>query len=126
MAMSDASDANDVTGLLKEILGPLLEDFKYWFGRSVRLLEERELDFLDPSDRKKLLEQIKHAQSELQSAELLYNLSDNKVGVDPQLVTKWHRLLMRCAEVGYRYRQLNPDAAPLSPTDSPSSDSDSP
>ncbi|MEM6446866.1 MAG: DUF2605 domain-containing protein [Cyanobacteria bacterium J06642_2] len=120
--MSDA-DASDISGLLKDILGPLLEDFKYWFARSVRLLEERQLDFLDPSDRQRLLAEVKQAQAELQSAELLYNLSDNKVGVDPLLVTKWHRLLMRCAEVGYRYRQLNPNADIARPDAPPSLDS---
>ncbi|MEO0853020.1 MAG: DUF2605 domain-containing protein [Cyanobacteria bacterium J06648_11] len=119
MAMPDA-DAGD---LLKEILGPLLDDFKYWFARSVKLLERDDLEFIDSGDRTMLLEQVRQARSELQSAELLYNLSDNKVGVDPKLVAKWHRLLMRCAEVGYRYRQLHPNTD-FSPSDSPSLDPD--
>ena len=43
MAVPDA-DASD---LLKEILGPLLDDFKYWFERSVKLLERDDLDRRD-------------------------------------------------------------------------------
>ena len=96
----------DSKQLLNELLSPLLEDFHYWFGKSVRLLEDNRIEFLPPDRQATLLEKVRIAQSELQSAEQLYNLSDNRVGIDPKLIVKWHRLLMECGNVGRQYRQL--------------------
>ncbi|MGQ9837351.1 MAG: DUF2605 domain-containing protein [Cyanobacteriota bacterium] len=96
--------------LLQEILGPLLEDYHYWFERSRRFLEEETLDFISPEEQQSILERVLAAQSELQAAEALYQLSDNEVGIDPQLMAKWHRLLMECAELGRRFRQIHPSS----------------
>ncbi|MGK7909161.1 MAG: DUF2605 domain-containing protein [Synechococcus sp.] len=96
----------DSKQILKELLGPLLEDFHYWFGKSVTLLEDNQIDFLSRDQQADLLERVRVAQLELQSAEQLYNLSDNTVGIDPKLVVKWHRLLLECGNVGRRFRNL--------------------
>ncbi|WP_017327865.1 DUF2605 family protein [Synechococcus sp. PCC 7336] len=98
--------------LLKDLLDPLIDDFRYWFGRSATLLEGHRIDFMTSSEQSDLLQRILTAQAELQSAELLYNLSENEVGIDPQLVVKWHRLLLECGNVGRRYRQLHPRVEP--------------
>ncbi|ABC98935.1 DNA-binding SARP family transcriptional activator [Thermostichus sp. MS-CIW-21] len=96
--------------LLREILGPLLEDYRYWFERSRRFLQEETLEFISPEAQQALLERVLAAQAELQAAEALYQLSDNEVGVDPALMAKWHRLLMECAELGRRFRQIHPSS----------------
>ncbi|MEN9224450.1 MAG: DUF2605 domain-containing protein [Thermostichus sp. HHBFW_bins_43] len=96
--------------LLQEILGPLLEDYRYWFERSRRFLQEEKLDFISPGEQQSILERVLAAQSELQAAEALYHLSDNEVGIDPELMAKWHRLLMECAELGRRFRQIHPSS----------------
>lgn len=94
--------------LLREILGPLLEDYRYWFERSRRFLQEETLEFISPEEQQSLLEQVLTAQAELQVAEALYQASDQEVGIDPGLMAKWHRLLMKCAELGRQFRQIHP------------------
>ncbi len=96
--------------LLRTILGPLLEDYRYWFERARRFLQEERLEWLSVEEQQSILERVLAAQAELQTAETLYQLSDNKVGIDPGLVAKWHRLLMECAELGRRFRQIHPSA----------------
>ncbi|MFS8854695.1 DUF2605 domain-containing protein [Synechococcus sp. H55.2] len=96
--------------LLREILGPLLEDYRYWFERSRRFLQEETLEFISPEAQQALLERVLAAQAELQAAEALYQLSENEVGVDPALMAKWHHLLMECAELGRRFRQIHPSS----------------
>ncbi len=98
--------------LLKQILSPLLDDYRYWFERSRQLLDQEQLTgLLSPQAQADLLDRVQQAQAELQAAEALYNLSANEVGVDPGLMAKWHRLLMECAELGRRYRQLPPQSS---------------
>jgi uncharacterized membrane protein YccC len=98
--------------LLQQVLTPLLEDFRYWFERSLRLLESEKLDFLSESVQSDLLRRVRQAQQELWSAEMLYTLSKHEVGVDPQLIARWHRLLMECARVSRNYRELHTPSPP--------------
>lgn len=98
--------------LLQQVLTPLLEDFRYWFERSLSLLESARLDFLTETAQSDLLRRVRQAQQELQSAEMLYALSKHEVGVDPHLIAQWHRLLMECARVGRKYRELHPPSPP--------------
>ena len=96
----------DSRQLLQELLTPLLEDFRYWFGKSITLLEDNRIEFLSQVEQTDLLERVRAALGELQSAEQLYNLSDRSVGIDSKLVVKWHRLLLECGGVGQQYRRL--------------------
>ena len=104
--------APDSKQILNELLSPLLQDFHEWFGKSVALLQDNQIDFLSTDQQANLLERVREAQMELQSAEQLYNFSDNSVGIDPKLVVKWHRLLMECGNVGRRFRQLRDTQSP--------------
>ncbi len=103
--------ASDSKQLLQELLSPLLEDFHYWFGKSITLLESNRIEFLSQPEQDSLLTRVRAAQTELHSAEQLYNLSDNTVGIDPKLVVKWHRLLLECGGVGQQFRRLQADQA---------------
>lgn len=98
--------------LLRQILSPLLEDYKYWFERSHRLLSQERLSFITPEAQAALLEQVEAAQAELKAAALLYHLSDQEVGVDPKLMAKWHHLLMECAELGWRFHASQSSSEP--------------
>ncbi|MDX2271182.1 MAG: DUF2605 domain-containing protein [Cyanobacteriota bacterium] len=98
--------------MLREILSPLIEDYRYWFGRSRQLLEKDNLGIISPEGQVELRRRLEQAEGELQTATTLYELSDNEVGIDPALMAKWHRLLMECAELGRRYYQLNPPSDP--------------
>ncbi len=109
--------APDSKQLLQELLSPLLEDFHYWFGKSITLLEDNRIEFLSQSDQTDLLERVRTALAELQSAEQLYNLSDCSVGIDPKLVVQWHRLLLECGGVGQKFRRLKAEQANSVSTD---------
>jgi hypothetical protein len=66
--------------VLKFILEPLLEDFDYWFGRSLLLLEQEEINFLTEPQKNDLITRV-------------------------QAMMPWHNLLMECQAVGMRFRQ---------------------
>ena len=92
--------------LLQELLDPLVEDFAYWFDRSLKLLENNRIEFLSQDEQDDLRDRVRQASAELTSANQLYKLTGNEVGIDPNLVMKWHRLLVECGSVGRRFRQL--------------------
>lgn len=97
--------SDDAQSILKDVLTPLLGDFHYWFDRCVQLLANERVEHLSPDAQSELLEAVQTAQAELAGAEALYKLADERVGIDPQLVGKWHRLLMVCASVGEQHRR---------------------
>ncbi|MEM9164794.1 MAG: DUF2605 family protein, partial [Cyanobacteria bacterium P01_F01_bin.4] len=50
--------------LLKAVLEPLLEDFQYWFGRSVQLLESEKIPFFSVQEQQNLLQKIHKAKNQ--------------------------------------------------------------
>jgi hypothetical protein len=90
--------------LLKTVLQPLLEDFKYWFGRSRSLLETERLSFLSIEQQSNLLERVKVAQQEVSIAQMLFKATGSQVGIDMATLMPWHRLVRECWEVGMRFR----------------------
>jgi hypothetical protein len=96
---------NSKAELLRQILGPLLEDYRYWFERSQALLEGERLEFISIEQQAEVLSRVKQAQAEWQAAVALYQIADNEVGIDPGILAKWHRLLLECAELGRLFRE---------------------
>ncbi|GAB1545357.1 DUF2605 domain-containing protein [Scytonema sp. NUACC21] len=92
--------------LLKTVLQPLLEDFQYWFARSRELLETEQLLFMSPHEQSDLLMRVKQAQDEVNTAKMLFNATDGKVGIDMATLTPWHQLLSQCWNVAMRFRQI--------------------
>ncbi|MBF2007983.1 MAG: DUF2605 domain-containing protein [Chlorogloeopsis fritschii C42_A2020_084] len=90
--------------LLKTILQPLLEDFQYWFARSRTLLETEQLDFLGVQEQTKLLERVKQAQEEVNTAKMLFNATQGQVGIDMATLMPWHQLLSECWKVAMKFR----------------------
>ncbi|AFZ29128.1 Protein of unknown function DUF2605 [Gloeocapsa sp. PCC 7428] len=90
--------------LLKTILQPLLEDFQYWFERSRHLLETEQIAFLDQQQQFDLLERVKQAQQEVNSAQMLFQVTGGQVGIDMAAIMPWHHLLTECWKVGMRFR----------------------
>lgn len=93
------------TELLKTVLEPLLEDFEYWFGRSRQLLETEQLSFMSDQEQSDLLLRIKQAQTELNTAKLLFAVTDRQVGIDMETLKPWHKLVTECWNVSMRFRQ---------------------
>ncbi|CAN1213239.1 DUF2605 domain-containing protein [Tumidithrix helvetica PCC 7403] len=91
--------------LLKQLLEPLLEDFRYWFERSQELLEREKLEFMSEVEQSTLLQKVRTAQQEVGTATSLFNLTGHQVGIDVETMMPWHSLLMECQAVGIRYRQ---------------------
>lgn len=93
--MTSSSPASDGE-LLKGILGPLLDDFQYWFARSRELLESRSLPTLTPAAQTDLLERVKAAQQEVAAARGLFQATDGRIGLEMATLAPWHRLVAEC------------------------------
>ncbi|BAZ32565.1 hypothetical protein NIES4074_50710 [Cylindrospermum sp. NIES-4074] len=93
------------TDLLKTVLEPLLDDFEYWFGRSRQLLETEQLSFMSDQEQSDLLLRIKQAQTELNTAKMLFAATDRQVGIDMETLKPWHKLVTECWNVSMRFRQ---------------------
>lgn len=90
--------------LLKTVLEPLLDDFKYWFGRSRLLLENESIPFLSQAQQSQLLEQVKTAQQEVSTARLMFQATGGQVGLDMETLVPWHQLVTECWKVAIRFR----------------------
>jgi len=101
--MTNASAAE--IELMQSLLEPLLEDFKFWFGRSLELLEREQLNFMTAETQADLITRVRNVMGEVNAASALYKITDKQVGVDVTSITSWHRLLMECQGMGMRYRQ---------------------
>jgi hypothetical protein len=91
--------------LLKAILEPLLDDFKYWFERSRQLLETKEIDFLSNEEQSELLARIEQAQKEVNTSAILFEATGARVGVETSVLIDWHKLLTKCWQVSAKYRK---------------------
>ena len=92
--------------LLKAVLEPLLEDFQYWFSRSRSLLESEEISFYSPEEQAQLLEQVKEAQKQVSTAQMLFKATGGQAGIDTATLVPWHQLVTRCWQVAMRWRSL--------------------
>ncbi len=90
--------------LLKAILEPLLEDFQYWFDRSRNFLETEQISFMSNQEQSDLLRRVKEAQSELNTAKMLFHATEAQVGIDMATLMPWHKLLNECRHVAMRFR----------------------
>jgi hypothetical protein len=95
--------------LLKNLLQPLLEDFQYWFGRSRLFLETEKISFLSSEQQFQLLERVKQAQQEVSTAKMLFQATENQVGVDMATLMPWHQLVTECWQVAMRFRSEKSD-----------------
>ncbi len=91
--------------ILEGILEPLLEDFRYWFERSLQLLEGERLEFMTASEQSDLVRRVREALSDVNASVSLFQATGKQVGVDVRAMMPWHNLLMECQSVGMRYRQ---------------------
>jgi Protein of unknown function (DUF2605) len=102
--MSNSSSAE--IELMQSLLEPLIEDFRYWFGRSLELLESERLSFMTTEDQADLTTRIRSIIGEVNAASALFQITGKQVGVDVASINSWHRLLMECQGMGMRYRQF--------------------
>lgn len=98
--------------LMKAVLQPLLNDFQYWFGRSISLLESETIDFLSEHEQQDLLGRVRQAQQLVSASQSLSQATGNQAGVDMSVVMSWHRLVHECWNVAIRFRQQQAQAAP--------------
>jgi len=92
--------------LLKTLLLPLLEDFHYWFARSLNLLENESITFLSETQQDDLLARIHQAHQEVTTAKMLFAATNGEVGIATATLIPWHRLLGECWQVSRQWRQI--------------------
>ncbi|MBE9221281.1 DUF2605 domain-containing protein [Cyanobacterium stanieri LEGE 03274] len=90
--------------LLAKVLAPLLEDFQYWFSRSITLLESERITFLSEQEQNDLIARIKSSQDEVKTASMLFRATDGQAGVDTKVLMPWHSLVAECWGVARRWR----------------------
>jgi Protein of unknown function (DUF2605) len=91
--------------LLQSLLDPLLEDMRYWLGRSLELLESQKLDFISEFEQADLLARVKNAIQEVGTATILYEATGKQAGIEVAAMMPWHNLLLECQAIGMRHRQ---------------------
>lgn len=96
---------NSDPDLLKSLLEPLLEDFRYWFEQSQQLLEMNDISFLTAEAQADLLARVITAQQEVGTAQMLLKLTAGQVGVETAVIAPWHHLVQECWQVSRRLRQ---------------------
>jgi len=96
--------------LLQSLLPPLLDDFQYWFSRSCSLLESEKITFLSQQQQSDLLQQVKQAQQEVSTAQMLFQATGSQVGLEVATLMPWHHLVGQCWQVGMRWRSLKSEA----------------
>jgi len=91
--------------LLKAVLEPLLEDFQFWFKRTRTLLEQERLDFLEESVQSDLLSRVRKTQQQVTVARSLLEATEQEAGIEMDVLTPWHQLVLECWQVTTRLRQ---------------------
>ena len=92
--------------LLKTVLEPLLEDFQYWFSRAFTLLESERISFLSVEEQANLLERVKNAQQEVNTAQMLFRAIGGQAGIDTATLVPWHQLVIQWWQVATKWRSL--------------------
>jgi hypothetical protein len=90
--------------LLKTVLQPLLDDFRYWVGRSRTLLENETISFLNLQQQTDLLGRVCQAEEAVRTTQTLIQVTNGKVGVDTQVLMSWHQLVTECWQIAIRFR----------------------
>jgi hypothetical protein len=93
------------SSLLESVLGPLLEDFVYWFERSQTLLQTERLSGLEPQAQAELLARVEVALEQVKTSKTLLRMTDGQAGVDMAVVAPWHQLVHECWGVAIQHRR---------------------
>ena len=91
--------------LLKSILPPLLDDFQHWFGRTLTMLDTREISFLSDAEKQDLKARVQVAQKQVGASQALTSLTDSQAGIEMPVVMAWHKLVHECWGVALRLRR---------------------
>jgi hypothetical protein len=98
--------------ILKSVLEPLLKDFEYWFSLSRNLLESERISFLSEEAQADLLERVKQSQQQVATAQLLFQATEGKTGIEMAVIVPWHHLATDCWQISHRWRSLKSGMIP--------------
>jgi Protein of unknown function (DUF2605) len=90
--------------LLKTLLDPLLDDFKYWLGRAQSVLLNEEIEFLSADEHADLLNRVEQVLQEVNVSQSLFHATNCQAGVDTAMLIGWHKLVAECWQVMIRFR----------------------
>ena len=91
--------------LLKTILEPLLEDFQYWFERSLSLLRSEQMPFFTEQEQAQTEERIAQALQEVQTSQMLFKATSGAAGIDSKILLDWHQLVAECWGIAKKRRE---------------------
>jgi hypothetical protein len=91
--------------LLKQVLEPLLDDFQYWFERSLNLLESERIFFFSEEEQKQFIAKVRSAQQEVSTAKMLFQATEGEIGIDSKILLPWHNLVAQCWDLARQWRQ---------------------
>ncbi len=101
--------------LLDELLGSLLTDFEYWFGRGLQLLEHCPPEVLETAQRELLAAQLRNAAREIAAARALRRAAPTPMALEMEAMAPWHHLVLRVWKLSAGLRQAGvtlPESAP--------------
>ncbi|OKH19563.1 DUF2605 domain-containing protein [[Limnothrix rosea] IAM M-220] len=91
--------------MLKTILAPLLDDFSYWFERSLSALEKEQVSFMTVQEQEAFMARIKQAQAEVSVAKSLFNATGGSAGIEMKVLMPWHQLVQECWGIAKKNRE---------------------
>jgi Protein of unknown function (DUF2605) len=99
----DNSAAN--ADLMKSVLTPLLEDFQHWFGRTLEMMETRNIGFLSAEQQQDLVERVRSAQKQVSASQMLASATEGQATISMPIVMSWNKLVHECWGVSLRSRK---------------------
>ncbi len=91
--------------LMKAVLSPLLEDFQHWFGRTLEMLDTRNVGFLSIEQQQDLRERVNSAQKQVSASQMLASATEGQAVIEMPVIIAWNQLVHECWGVSMRSRR---------------------
>jgi hypothetical protein len=105
LSSTPPENSSENANLMKSVLPPLLEDFQHWFGRTLDLMETRNVGFLNAEQQQDLIERLRRAQKQVSASQALAAVTEGQATIEMPLVMSWNKLVHECWGVAMRSRQ---------------------
>ncbi len=99
-------DSAENADLMKSVLPPLLEDFQHWFGRTLEMMETRNVGFLSAEQQQDLVDRVRLAQKQVSASQMLASATDGQATISMPVVMAWNKLVHECWGVSLRWQSL--------------------
>lgn len=90
--------------LLEQLLVPLLDDFRLWFGRGLELLDLCPDGVMPEQERQQLRQDLQQAILKLQAAVALRQATPAPMALSMETMAPWHQLVLQVWSLSARLR----------------------